>query len=88
MRINPNTPPSNEISAERMSNGQAAPANSAQSPQADKFGGDTVSLSSLAAQTLQMPPVRQDKVDALRQQVASGDYDVDPRGTAEAMLNG
>ncbi|HTR27101.1 MAG TPA: flagellar biosynthesis anti-sigma factor FlgM [Terriglobales bacterium] len=87
MRINPQTPPSNEISAERMSSGQTA-ANSARSPQVDKFGGDTVSLSSLAAQTLQMPPVRQDKVDALRQRVESGDYDVDPRGTAEAMLNG
>jgi len=87
MRINTNSP-SNEISAERMSNGPAASPNSAQASLVDRFGGDTVSLSSLAAQTLQMPPVRQDKVDALRQQVESGDYDVDLRGTADAMLNG
>ncbi|HVM91860.1 MAG TPA: flagellar biosynthesis anti-sigma factor FlgM [Terriglobales bacterium] len=87
MRINPNTP-SNEISAERTTAGQATPQNSAQASPVDRFGGDTVSLSSLAAQTLQMPPVRQDKVDALRQQVESGHYDVDLRGTADAMLNG
>jgi len=87
MRINAHTP-SNEVSAERTSNGPATPPNSAQASPVDKFGGDTVSLSSLAAQTLQMPSVRQDKIDALRQQVQGGDYDVDPRGTAEAMLNG
>ena len=87
MRINSNTPGASEVSAERTSTTPASTPNSSRTPEGDKFSVDTVSLSSLAAQTLQMPAVRQEKVDALRHKVESGDYDVDPRGTADAMLN-
>ena len=87
MRINSNTPGASEVPAERTSTGPASTPNSPRTPEVDKFAVDTVSLSSLASQTLQMPAVRQVKVDALRHQIESGEYDVDPRGTADAMLN-
>jgi flagellar biosynthesis anti-sigma factor FlgM len=32
------------------------------------------------------PPVRQDKVDALRQSVASGEYHLDPASIASAIV--
>ena len=88
MRINSHNTPSTEISAERTSTKPPSTSDAPQVSQGDKFGGDTVSLRSLAAQTLHMPAVRQDKVDALREKVESGEYRADPRGTAEAMLNG
>lgn len=88
MRINSNTPGASEVSAERPATTPASTANPSRTPEADKFGGDTVSLSSLAAQTLQMPAVRQEKVDALRHKIESGEYEIDPRKTADAMLNG
>jgi negative regulator of flagellin synthesis FlgM len=87
MRINSNTPGASEVSAERTSTAPASTPNPSRTPEADKFGGDTVSLSSLAAQTLQMPAVRQEKVDALRHKIESGAYEIDPRKTADAMLN-
>lgn len=54
---------------------------------ANDFPDDTVSLSSLTTQTLQMPEVRQDKVDSLRQMIANGEYRVDPNQIADAMLS-
>ena len=46
-----------------------------------------MSLSSLSAQALQMPDVRQNKIDSLRQQIASGQYSVDPQEIADAILS-
>jgi negative regulator of flagellin synthesis FlgM len=48
---------------------------------------DTLSVSSLQAQALATPEVRQDKVEALRQQVQNGQYHVDPEHIAQAILN-
>lgn len=87
MRINLNTPGASEVSTERTSTAPGSASNGARPSDLDKFAGDTVSLSSLAAQTMQMPPVRQDKVDALRQQIATGQYEIDPQKTADAMLD-
>jgi flagellar biosynthesis anti-sigma factor FlgM len=88
MRINLNTPGANQISPERTSTAPGSSASSTgRTSEVDKFAGDTVSLSSLAAQTMQMPAVRQDKVDALRHQIATGDYAIDPQKTADAMLD-
>ncbi len=47
---------------------------------------DALSVSSLAAQALSAPSVRQDKVDALRQAVQSGEYKPDAEKTAQAIL--
>ena len=87
MRINSNTQSSAEIRAERTSTPPTPNAASSRAAEVDKLSSDTVNLTSLAAQTLQMPPVRQDKVEALRRRVESGEYDIDPQGTAEAMLS-
>jgi flagellar biosynthesis anti-sigma factor FlgM len=87
MRINLNTPGANQISTERTSIAPESASSTGRTSEVDKFAGDTVSLSSLAAQTMQMPAVRRDKVDALRQQIATGDYAIDPRKTADAMLD-
>lgn len=87
MRINLNTPGTSEVSTERTSTAPGSTPNGPHTSDVDKFASDTVSLTSLAAQTMQMPAVRQDKVDALRQQIANGEYEVDPRKTADAMLD-
>jgi negative regulator of flagellin synthesis FlgM len=86
MRIGLNAPHPPEISTDRASTSSASTQSASATQQADKFSGDSVSLNSLAAQALQLPDVRQDKVDSLRQQIASGEYRVDPQKTADAML--
>ena len=43
------------------------------------------SVQSLTARAMQTPQIRQEKVDALRQAVASGSYAVDSEKTASAM---
>ena len=48
---------------------------------------DTTAISSLSSQALNMPEVRQDKVDALRQAVNDGTYQVDPSKIADSILN-
>lgn len=47
---------------------------------------DHVTLSSLSTQAMQSPEVRQDRVDALRQSISSGQYQVDSNAIASAML--
>ena len=83
-----NTPDPRDISTDRASTSSV----SSQAPgktgsQSDSLSVDTVSVSSLAARTLEHPEIRADKVDTLRQQIASGEYHIDPRAIAEAMLS-
>jgi len=47
---------------------------------------DTLSLSSLEAKVQASPEVRQDKVEALRQAIQNGEYEVDPQKIAHAIL--
>ena len=56
-------------------------------------GGDRVELSpearqiiQLAEQTRQLPEIREDRVAALRQQLADGTYNVDPQQVAASIL--
>jgi flagellar biosynthesis anti-sigma factor FlgM len=87
MKIHLNVPAANDIATQPTSAGQSATTQRTRTIDVDSFGSDTVSLSSLSAQTLQMPAVRQDKVNALRDQVEGGTYAIDPRATASAMLD-
>ena len=87
MRINLNTSGANEVSTAQTSLPTATTPKSWSASEVDKLAGDTVSLSSLTAQTMQMSTMRQEKVNALRQQLENGEYNIDPRGTAEAMLS-
>jgi len=50
-----------------------------------RFSFDPVKVQSLAAQVLASPEVRQEKVVALQQTIANGDYSVDSNQVADAM---
>jgi flagellar biosynthesis anti-sigma factor FlgM len=47
---------------------------------------DRVHVDALVAKALDASPIRQDKVDALRQAIQNGEYKVDPVNIAEAMI--
>jgi flagellar biosynthesis anti-sigma factor FlgM len=86
MRIGLNPPNPQEVSTEPASSSALRQTNKTQGQEADSFSSDTVSLSALANQALQMPEVRQNKVESLQQSIASGQYTVDAKGIAAAML--
>lgn len=92
MQINPNQISSNEIELEKSSNGKASqqPSSATASTNANvldtaSLKNDSATVSSLQQQALAVPDVRQDKVDALKQQIQSGQYNADPAETAKAM---
>jgi len=88
MRIGPNITDLQGISAARTENASSASkAHSAAPEEAENYPEDTVTISTLTAKALQMPEVRQDKVDSLRQSVSGGQYEVDPYAIADAMVN-
>ncbi len=47
---------------------------------------DALSVSALEAQAMNTPPVRQDKVEALRQSIQNGDYRIEADKIAHAIL--
>jgi negative regulator of flagellin synthesis FlgM len=82
-----NTPDPRDVSTDRTSTLPVSPQAAGKAgSQSDSFSVDTVSVSSLAARALEHPEIRADKVDNLRQQIANGEYRIDPRAIAEAML--
>jgi len=88
MRIDGNSPLSQGIGPERSdkvasTDQAAAPGSQDQT----SFSSDKVSLSSLAAQAMQMPEIRQDRVASLKSAIGQGNYALDPDQIAEAMLN-
>ncbi len=87
MRIGLNRRRPSEISADRTSTSPAS-AQSTATSQVDKFSGDTVSLSSLdGAGAANARSQAETRVDSLRQQIANGEYRVDPQRIADAMLS-
>jgi flagellar biosynthesis anti-sigma factor FlgM len=52
-----------------------------------QLSGAGAQITALAAQVLQLPEVRQERVQALRQAVESGSYTPDARSTAGALVN-
>jgi len=88
MRIGLNSPDPQRVSTEQPSTSSAGVRQTgrAQGEDADTFSSDSLSLSTLANRALQMPEVRQEKVDSLRQSIASGQYAVDAQSIAGAML--
>ncbi|MFZ3264123.1 MAG: flagellar biosynthesis anti-sigma factor FlgM [Terriglobales bacterium] len=87
MRIGLNAPHPPEISTDRTPTSATSTQSASGAQPVDKFSGDSVSLNSLAARALQLPDVRQDRIDSLRQQLASGEYQVEPQKVAAAMMN-
>ena len=82
-----NTP---AVTNEKIKKSSASSANSvpASQLQGTQDSSDVhVSLSALATRAMETPEVRQDKIDALRQSITSGQYQMDPNESAEAMLS-
>jgi len=50
------------------------------------LSSDTVAVSSLVSKAMETSPIRQDKVESLRQSVEQGQYKIEPDKIAEAML--
>jgi negative regulator of flagellin synthesis FlgM len=50
------------------------------------LSSDTLSVSSLTTQAMAAPGVRQDRVEALRQQVQNREYNLDANKIAQAIL--
>lgn len=51
-----------------------------------QFSGAQAQVQALAEQTLQLPEIRQEKVNALRQVVLVGTYQISPQQVAEAVF--
>lgn len=47
---------------------------------------DRDSVSTLTSQAMEAPETRQDKIEALRQSISTGQYSVDPAQVADAIL--
>jgi flagellar biosynthesis anti-sigma factor FlgM len=90
MKIEVNSPTAIPLpaspAAKQVSNGGVT---AAQSASADRttFHTDSLSVQSLTSQAMSAPEVRQDKVDALRQSVSSGEYQPDATKTASAIVD-
>jgi flagellar biosynthesis anti-sigma factor FlgM len=50
------------------------------------LSSDTLNVSSLTTQAMASPGVRQDRVEALRQSVQNGEYNLDANKIAQAIL--
>jgi len=50
------------------------------------LSSDALSVSSLTTQAMEAPSVRQDRVEALRQKVQNGEYNLDANKIAQAIL--
>jgi flagellar biosynthesis anti-sigma factor FlgM len=88
MQINLNQVSSNQIELEKSSTGKASQKpSSATDNVVDRASlkNDSATVNSLQQKALAVPDVRQDKVDALKQQIQSGQYRSDPGETAKAM---
>ena len=48
---------------------------------------DSVSISSLSAKALNTPTMRQDRIEALRQAISSGQYQLEPAKIAGSMVD-
>jgi flagellar biosynthesis anti-sigma factor FlgM len=89
MRIGLNTPDPQGLATEKAV-APSVPQNAsvtASGRSNEAFSNDTISLSALAGRALQTPEIRQDQVDSFRQQISSGQYQLDPHAIAEAMLS-
>ena len=72
--------------AKQVSKGGVAAAQNA-SVDRTSFHTDSLSVQSLTSHAMSSPEVRQDKVDALRQSVSSGEYKPDATKTGSAIVD-
>lgn len=89
MRIGLNTPDPQAAATERTKKSAgsgAAPTSASRVEGKQDFTEDRVTLSALASKAMETPEVRQEKIDALRQSISSGQYQLDSNESAEAIL--
>jgi negative regulator of flagellin synthesis FlgM len=89
MKIDFNTPVASQDMVER----SGKQASNTVAPQGPSVTEDRATLSNthtpvqtMVSQSMQSPGVRSEKVDALRQQIASGEYKADPGKIAEGII--
>jgi flagellar biosynthesis anti-sigma factor FlgM len=89
MKIEVNGPVASQVpdqrSAKPVSNSRPATSQSATADRTTLYS-DTASVQALVSQALKSPEVRQDKVDAIRQSIGNGQYQVDPTKIATAII--
>ena len=78
---------SSEQGAQQVKAQNAAKSGQAAGEDRATLSSDAASVGSLVTTALNSPPVRQDKVDALRQAVSSGQYQIDPDKIASSMID-
>jgi flagellar biosynthesis anti-sigma factor FlgM len=91
MKIEVNSPAANQLPPDRgpkqVSN-QGPAVTQGATEDRTTFHSDSTSVRALTSQALNSPEVRQDKVDALRQSVSSGNYQIDATKIAGAIIDG
>jgi flagellar biosynthesis anti-sigma factor FlgM len=90
MKIDVNSPAASQLLVDRgpkqVSNGSLAGTQNSTEDRATLQTGSQ-SVQSLTSQALNSPEIRQDKVDALRQSIGSGQYQLDASKIAGAMID-
>ncbi len=86
MRIDPHQPVAAGLTTEKAKNGKSQSSAHGAANAKDAFSADTVSVGALQAKALSAPEVREEKVQALREAIRNGSYELDPQKIADAML--
>jgi flagellar biosynthesis anti-sigma factor FlgM len=87
MRIDSNKPIPSDLTTDRAQNSAKSDKTSGtSSPAQDGFSVDTTNLGALQAQAMATPEIRHDRVQALRESIRNGSYEIDPAKIADAML--
>jgi negative regulator of flagellin synthesis FlgM len=76
-----------DLPASAAKNSSIAQPSGAEQKDEANFSSSSQRVSQLAIQAANAPEVRQERVEALRQRVQSGEYKVDARRVAEAMFS-
>lgn len=89
MKIELNNPATTQLPVDRGAKQVSSSSSTGTQPATEdriSIHSDSQSVQTLTSQAMQSPPVRQDKVEPLRQSVASGTYKPDASKTAGAMI--
>lgn len=88
MKVELNRPALDSVTSSQRGPAEVGGDHALHTPEEDKatLSTDKASVDTLAAQALNSPEIRQDKVDALRQAIKSGQYKLEPEGIADAMI--
>jgi len=88
MRIDLNPVALNNVTAPQTSKAEVSADHQLQGPEEDRttLSTDAASLQALTAKAMGSPEIRQDRVDALRQAISSGQYKIEPDQIATAMI--